>query len=148
MKLRGKGEKMPAEEGAEECDPAPRFPPPPPPPSSSHPTVYLLLDGRRTYVGATLCLHRRLRQHNGEIGGGARRTSGGSWTVACKVTGFRTFSEALKFEFAWRREGRRRRGTGTGVRGRRSALESLVARERWSSTSPPACDVPLTVEWM
>lgn len=119
------------------------------------PVVYLLRCGARTYVGATLHLERRLRQHNGELAGGARQTARacGAWSVACTVTGFRSFQEALKFEFAWRREGRRegRRREGCrrarGVPGRRAALEALTARERWSSTSPPAAEVPLAVSW-
>ena len=85
------------------------------------PVVYLLRNGVRTYVGATLYMDRRLRQHNGEIRGGARQTSrgGGSWEVACKGAGLRPFNEALKVEFAWRREGRRIRARG--VNGRRIA---------------------------
>lgn len=111
--------------------------------------VYLLRSGERTYVGATKCLPRRLRQHNGEIGGGARQTSRtGPWVVACTVTGFRTFGEALKFEHAWRREGRRcgggRRG---GIETRRAALDRLTLKERWSRTSPPAAEVPLEIAW-
>ena len=122
--------------------------PPPPPEEGSSAVVYLLKNGRRTYVGATLYLERRLRQHNGEIRGGARQTSRGTgvWVLACKVSGFRCFNEALKFEFAWRREGRKIRARGLG--GRREALAALMARERWSSTSPPACDVPVSVAWL
>ena len=116
--------------------------------SNSSAVVYLLTNGRRTYVGATLYLDRRLRQHNGEIRGGARQTSRGEgvWVLACKVSGFRTFNEALKFEYAWRREGRRIRTRG--LCGRREALAALVGKERWSSTSPPACDVPVVVTWL
>ena len=110
-------------------------------------TVYILAcESRRTYVGATVDLAKRLRQHNGEITGGARRTHGTTWRVVCQVTGFRTWSEALKFEHAIRRVGRRevRRWD---VEGRRRALEILLCKHRWSSTSPPASDVPLDIVW-
>ena len=114
-----------------------------------------------TYVGATVDVARRLRQHNGELAGGARRTTarcaprpkpGGAegspqtWRVACTVGGFRTWSEALKFEFALRRVGARR-VRRWDLDGRRRALEVLLGMERWSSTSPPSADVPLSVQW-
>ena len=108
--------------------------------------VYLLQCGRRTYVGATIDLAHRLRQHNGEIRGGAVQTARvGPWVVSCTVSGFRTFSEALKFEYAWRRVGRR--VSSRGVNARRDALAHLLVKERWSSTSPLASDVPLTIVW-
>jgi predicted GIY-YIG superfamily endonuclease len=46
--------------------------------------LYVLLsdDGRRTYVGITLDVPRRLGQHNGERPGGARATRAGRpWRV-------------------------------------------------------------------
>lgn len=49
---------------------------------------YLLFsnDNKKTYVGATTCVPRRLRQHNGEITGGAKRTrSYRPWTIAAFV---------------------------------------------------------------
>lgn len=58
------------------------------------PFVYLLqCDSRSTYVGATIDLEKRLRQHNGEIKGGARDTSikvnkGEKWDRVCYVEGF------------------------------------------------------------
>jgi predicted GIY-YIG superfamily endonuclease len=59
--------------------------------------------GVLTYVGATLDLARRLRQHNGEIKGGAKYTrlgAKGSWAVVFTVQGFREQREALQFEWA------------------------------------------------
>ena len=40
-------------------------------------TVYLLAAAKRTYVGITTDLRRRLDQHNGERRGGARSTRAG-----------------------------------------------------------------------
>ena len=106
--------------------------------------VYLLVDPRnRTYIGATVDLRRRLRQHNGELVGGARRTSAGTWSVALYVSGFHEWRDALRFEYAWRRACRRPRGVGVAWRQR--ALATLMQRERWSSTSPLAATVPLVV---
>lgn len=108
--------------------------------------VYVLESARgRTYVGATLNLARRLRQHVG--GTGARRTAGdATWRVACTVRGFRTWSETLKFEYALRRVGRYK-VRRWDLEGRRRALVLLQSMERWSSTSPLASEVPLVVEW-
>lgn len=128
----------------------------PPTPCSTPPAdpldmkcVYLLVDPkRRTYIGATVDLRRRLRQHNCEITGGARRTSrisktGMLWQIAIVVCGFSEWRDALRFESAWRRACRRPRGFG--VEWRTRALEALMRKERWSSTSPLAVDVPLTI---
>jgi predicted GIY-YIG superfamily endonuclease len=97
------------------------------------PVVYLLQSAthpRRTYVGATVDLTRRVRQHNGELAGGAKRTSriAGPWTVVCTVGGFDDFRACVKFEFAWR--GVNRRVRRWDVDGRRRALSLLLARWR------------------
>jgi predicted GIY-YIG superfamily endonuclease len=56
---------------------------------------------RRTYVGATVNFDRRLRQHNGEIKGGASYTRTGSgWQPVWLVHGFRSQRECLQFEWA------------------------------------------------
>ena len=50
---------------------------------------YLLFseNTRRTYIGATVDMYRRLRQHNGELSGGAKRTSSGRpWQLVALVT--------------------------------------------------------------
>lgn len=61
-------------------------------------TVYLLTSGRRTYIGSTTDPLRRLRQHNGEIQGGARSTRGKQWSLVLYVTGFPDRSSACRWE--------------------------------------------------
>tara|TARA_B100000424_G_scaffold270810_1_gene271220 strand:- start:2135 stop:2512 length:378 start_codon:yes stop_codon:yes gene_type:complete len=60
-----------------------------------------------TYIGATVNLEKRIRQHNKEIKGGAIATSnkvinGEVWSYVCYVENFPTYNEALKFEWRWK----------------------------------------------
>jgi predicted GIY-YIG superfamily endonuclease len=56
----------------------------------------------RTYVGATNCFSRRIRQHNAEISGGARSTRGFKWKPIILVRGFPTRHDLLRFEWLWK----------------------------------------------
>jgi predicted GIY-YIG superfamily endonuclease len=58
-----------------------------------------------TYIGATLDGDRRLRQHNGELVGGAKATSKrpSGWYRVCHISGFPTWNAALSFEWHWKR---------------------------------------------
>ena len=63
--------------------------------------VYVLISEKtgRTYVGCTTDLARRLRQHNGEIKGGARCTRAHRpWKVGRVIEGFTSRSEAMTEE--------------------------------------------------
>lgn len=63
--------------------------------------VYVLRSKQtgRTYVGATINEKRRLRQHNGEIKGGARATRGfRPWEIIRLIGPIKTQKEALKEE--------------------------------------------------
>jgi structure-specific endonuclease subunit SLX1 len=69
--------------------------------------VYILesSDYKATYVGATVDLNHRLRQHNKELVGGAHATSvkvaqGCTWNRICFIQGFPDWPAALQFE--WR----------------------------------------------
>ena len=61
--------------------------------------------GARTYCGATNNLVHRLRQHNGEICGGARYTTrnGSGWAVHFVIDGFATRQDCLRFEYRMKR---------------------------------------------
>lgn len=52
----------------------------------------------RTYKGFTVNPKRRLRQHNGEITGGARFTRGRRNRMAVLIAGFPSKRDALSFE--------------------------------------------------
>ena len=61
---------------------------------------YILESESHSYVGCTNNLARRLRQHNGEICGGARANRGKTSWVAAVVDGFPDKRSALQFEWA------------------------------------------------
>jgi predicted GIY-YIG superfamily endonuclease len=64
--------------------------------------VYVLRNDEtgRTYVGCTNSFARRIRQHRGELVGGAKATKcSRSWRYHVQVTGFTTRSMALSFEW-------------------------------------------------
>ena len=71
----------------------------------------LYTDSKQTYIGATVDVERRLRQHNKEISGGARATGirveqGLTWNRACYITGIPEWRSALQIEWRWKQLGR------------------------------------------
>ena len=66
----------------------------------------------RTYVGITNNLEKRLRQHNGEICGGAKYThSCRPWKVYGYVKGFgQDKIRVLKFEWRWKYLSKKEKG--------------------------------------
>jgi predicted GIY-YIG superfamily endonuclease len=105
---------------------------------------YLLksCDGDRTYVGATVDVDRRLRQHNGEISGGARATSGRSWERVCYVLGFENQRAALQFEWRWKYYSRKT--NGPPLERRMDALRRLLAEEKWCDIYIATCATQAT----
>jgi hypothetical protein len=90
-------------------------------------------------------LDRRLRQHNGEIGGGAKATAGLSWNVAVTVKGFPSWSTALQFEWKWKFLTRKVPQGATSLQRRLEALNMLVASDRATSQSIPFSEFNLEV---
>ena len=102
--------------------------------------VYLLeATNGSTYVGATVDLDHRLRQHNCEIKGGAVATSvkvkrGETWRRVCHVAGFPSWQAALQFEWRWKQLSRKIIGSVKNpLERRRVALENLLALDRPTS---------------
>lgn len=117
--------------------------------------VYLLEStDHSTYIGATVDLDHRLRQHNKEIKGGAVATSrkvaqGQKWKRVCHIEGFPTWKSALQFEWAWKFYSRKLSKRLFPLDRRRQALTNLLALDRPTSNSIPYSewDQPLTVVW-
>ena len=98
--------------------------------------VYLLVSTKNaTYVGATVDLERRLRQHNKEIKGGAHApgikvAQGEIWTRAAHVSGFPDWQAALQFEWRWKQLSRKLPPKMFPLERRMTALKQLLALER------------------
>jgi predicted GIY-YIG superfamily endonuclease len=96
--------------------------------------VYVLanFDNRSTYVGCTVDFHRRLRQHNSQLVGGARRTKcSTTWHHRILVTGFSEWKTALSFE--WYVKNYRRLDSAAdkrlkGIAARRARITALMAK--------------------
>ena len=101
--------------------------------------VYLLVSTNgNTYVGATVDLIRRLRQHNKEIKGGAHATGvkvaqGETWVRAAHVSGFPDWPAALQFEWRWKHLSRKYGVKINPLEKRMNALRDLLALERSTS---------------
>lgn len=107
--------------------------------------VYWIISDKRSYIGATVNLERRIRQHNGELSGGAKKTQkGGPWKYYCTINGFRNWKEALQFEWAFKYYSRHCKS----IESRRNKLNYTMSKERWTSNSPLSTDVPLTVTYL
>ena len=109
--------------------------------------VYLLLSSdNATYVGATVDLERRLRQHNKEIKGGAHATGmkvqkGETWVRVAHVEGFPDWKTALQFEWRWKHITRKLSLSMAPLHRRMVALKQLLALDK------PTSKAQLYSEW-
>jgi structure-specific endonuclease subunit SLX1 len=99
---------------------------------------------KKTYVGVTPDLDRRLKQHNGELAGGAKATHGHQWKRVCHVRGFPDHRAALQFEWRWKQISRRL--TGTPLERRAAALQTLLAMDRPTTFAVPYEEWPAPPE--
>jgi predicted GIY-YIG superfamily endonuclease len=87
----------------------------------------------RTYIGATNDPAHRLKQHNGELAGGAKATRGKQWTQAFYLSGFPDWRTTLQFEWAWKYNSR----GYPGLPGKLKGLKKLLALNKPTSTAIP-----------
>ncbi len=105
--------------------------------------VYLLVSTNgNTYVGATVDLDRRLRQHNKEIKGGAHATgikvsNGETWVRAAHISGFPDWQAALQFEWRWKQLSRKLSLKLEPLERRMIALKELLSLKQSTSKAKP-----------
>jgi structure-specific endonuclease subunit SLX1 len=110
--------------------------------------VYLLVSSNgNTYIGATVDLDRRLRQHNKEIKGGAHATGvkvaqGEIWTRAAHVSGFPDWQAALQFEWRWKQLSRKLPLKMVPLERRILALKELLKLPQPTSKAKPYAEWP------
>ena len=110
--------------------------------------VYLLLSSdNATYVGATVDLDRRLRQHKKELKGGAHATGakvekGETWLRAAHVKNFPDWQAALQFEWRWKQISRKLPAKMLPLERRLLAVNMLLKMER------PTTKAKAYTEWM
>lgn len=109
--------------------------------------VYCLIASNgNSYIGATVDLNRRLRQHNGEIVGGAVATKiqvkkGEVWERACYIKGMPDWRTALQVEWRWKQLSRKLPKNKLPLERRLIALSQLLLLER------PTTKSVLYTEW-
>lgn len=94
---------------------------------------------KKTYVGYTVNPAHRIRQHNGELVGGAKYTKmngSGTWEFLMIIAGFPNSQNALQCEWRLKHPTGRRRGKK--YHGPHSKLEALIRatqEDRWTQQS-------------
>ncbi len=105
--------------------------------------VYLLRStNNSTYIGATVNLERRLRQHNKIIKGGAKATAnkvnkGEEWNRECYIEGFPDWSSTLQFEWRWKQLSRKINTNIFPLKRRMIALKELLELNKPTSKAIP-----------
>ncbi len=93
-------------------------------------------DDDQTYNGYTNNPWKRIRQHNGEIVGGAKYTRGKSkWQIYVLLTGFKTYNNALSCEWKIKHPtgAKMRPKKYCGVEGRVKSLNVVLNLDKWTS---------------
>lgn len=109
---------------------------------------YIIVKGNHTYCGATNNLTRRLKQHNGTIGGGAkytRRFGKDGWQYLGTISGFVSRSQCLSFEWHVKHV-RLQRAIANPKERRATQIATTIQQKKWCARHLP-CPTALHVEW-
>ena len=111
---------------------------------------YLIANGEsRTYIGYTNDFKKRIRQHNGELSGGAKYTTAHKgttgWEPVALITGIEDKSTCLSLE--WRMK-KRRNSKGklkpsSGIDARLKNIFEIIEEDKISNKSPAPSEIPL-----
>jgi len=117
----------------------------------------LYTDAGHTYIGATVDVQHRLRQHNQEIKGGAHATGmrvaqGQTWRLACFILGIPEWRSALQLEWRWKQLGRTQCShIRNPIQRRLHALHRLLSLEKPTEKGIPYAaypDGPPVIQWV
>lgn len=108
-----------------------------------------------TYAGYTGDPPKRIRQHNSEIAGGAKSTKRGQpWHYVCHISGFKTKTHALQFEYAIKHCTKINPAVLITSKSRNKHINKRVAKlftmlmcEKASKRAPLNCDQQYTITW-
>ena len=103
---------------------------------------YLIKNNNCTYAGVSPTPDKRLRQHNGEISGGAVMTTskvkkGKNWSRVCYVSGFPDWRAALQFEWRWKQISRKISPSISPIERRFKSLHKLLSLDKPTSKAIP-----------
>ena len=108
--------------------------------------VYLLKSevSNRFYIGYTVNLRKRIRQHNGEISGGAKRTrKNRPWKIVMYISGFKYERTAMQYEYMIQHPPKKLRKKGGGILKYMTIMKRLLQQEKICSTAPLNSDLKL-----
>tara|TARA_A100001035_G_C27771420_1_gene496578 strand:- start:334 stop:747 length:414 start_codon:yes stop_codon:yes gene_type:complete len=108
---------------------------------------YIIYNNNFTYAGVSPDPKRRLKQHNGEISGGAKYTTskGTGWKHLCIISGFQNKIQSMQFEWAVKHVPPINSG---GIKNRINKLFFVLNKDKWTSKAPLASNIPLNILWM
>lgn len=111
---------------------------------------YLLINSQgRTYIGYTNDFKKRLRQHNGEISGGAKYTTAykgtNGWHPVAVIEGFPDNKWAMSFEWRMKKykNSKGKLKSSSGLDKRLKNIFEIIKENKITGKSLPPSEIPL-----